>query len=141
MEYGLMFESYYKYKGTVGSCKSVDIASHSLLSDYARVESNDPTAHKEALVKFGAVTIALEAGKLQDYQTGIFGKSKSDCGPTPNHAVVLIGYGGSGADAYWLAQNSWDSDWGEEGYFKILRSDDTEKSACGVLTQSFYPIF
>ncbi len=31
------------------------------------------------------------------------------------HAVVLLGWG----NGYWIAQNSWGSSWGENGFFKI----------------------
>jgi len=34
------------------------------------------------------------------------------------HAVVLIGY--DDIEQAWIAKNSWSTDWGEEGYFKIL---------------------
>ncbi|CAN6469566.1 unnamed protein product [Victoria cruziana] len=39
-----------------------------------------------------------------------------------NHAVKLIGWGTTeeGED-YWLVANSWNSDWGDNGFFKIKR--------------------
>ncbi|KAJ8944113.1 hypothetical protein NQ318_013295, partial [Aromia moschata] len=40
------------------------------------------------------------------------------------HAVKIIGWGVENDTPYWLAANSWNSDWGDKGYFKILRGED-----------------
>lgn len=39
------------------------------------------------------------------------------------HAVVLTGYGYNENGAYWIIKNSWDTNWGEEGYAKFSTSD------------------
>ena len=37
-----------------------------------------------------------------------------------NQAVELIGWGSSDdGTEYWIAKNSWNTDWGDQGYFKI----------------------
>jgi hypothetical protein len=38
-----------------------------------------------------------------------------------NHWVTLVGYDDAGG--YWVVKNSWSTDWGEEGYGKILYED------------------
>ena len=35
------------------------------------------------------------------------------------HAIKIIGWGKLGFTRYWLAANSWGTNWGEEGYFRI----------------------
>lgn len=37
------------------------------------------------------------------------------------HAVKILGWGVEDGVSYWLAANSWGKEWGEGGYFKILR--------------------
>eukprot|EP01006_Ploeotia_vitrea_P063314 TRINITY_DN85301_c0_g1_i1.p1 TRINITY_DN85301_c0_g1~~TRINITY_DN85301_c0_g1_i1.p1 ORF type:complete len:324 (-),score=58.85 TRINITY_DN85301_c0_g1_i1:113-1063(-) len=44
------------------------------------------------------------------------------------HAVKLIGWGTEGGQAYWLCSNSWTTQWGDAGYFKIARG----VNECGI---------
>jgi cathepsin B len=44
------------------------------------------------------------------------------------HAVKILGWGVEDGTPYWLVANSWNEDWGDKGYFKILRGQDE----CGI---------
>lgn len=44
------------------------------------------------------------------------------------HAIRILGWGEENSTPYWLVANSWNSDWGDNGYFKILRGKDE----CGI---------
>ena len=37
-----------------------------------------------------------------------------------NHAVLLVGYGIEGSQEYFILKNQWGTDWGEEGYMRIV---------------------
>jgi cathepsin B len=39
-----------------------------------------------------------------------------------------LGWGVENGTPYWLVANSWNSDWGDNGYFRILRGKDE----CGI---------
>lgn len=45
------------------------------------------------------------------------------------HAIRILGWGvQNGNIPYWLIANSWNNDWGSDGFFKILRGSDE----CGI---------
>lgn len=44
------------------------------------------------------------------------------------HAVKMLGWGVEDNTPYWLIANSWNPDWGDQGYFKIRRGSDE----CGI---------
>nr|CDJ88565.1 Peptidase C1A domain containing protein [Haemonchus contortus] len=44
------------------------------------------------------------------------------------HAVKIIGWGKENGTDYWLIANSWHNDWGENGFFRILRGTNH----CGI---------
>lgn len=51
-----------------------------------------------------------------------------------NHEVLIVGYGvnESSQEKYWIVKNSWGDEWGEDGYFRVLRGVDE----CGIESES-----
>lgn len=47
------------------------------------------------------------------------------------HAVRLVGWGVENGVKYWKLANSWNAEWGEKGYFRMLRGVDE----CGIESQ------
>merc|ERR1712233_237854 len=44
------------------------------------------------------------------------------------HAVRFVGWGEEDGVPYWTVANSWNEDWGEKGYFRIIRG----QNECGI---------
>lgn len=115
------------------------LASASLgMLGWTKLPENKVGPLKSALVNKGPVAVSISAGySWNQYDGGILDDCPKDA--IIDHAVVLIGYGQSkrldGGDElkYWHLQNSWGTDWGEQGYLRMLRFDDSyeEGDQCG----------
>jgi cathepsin C len=87
---------------------------------------------KQELVAGGPMVMSFEPKEDFMYYKGGVYKS----GPNQihqeweqvDHAVLLIGYGNENGNKYWQLQNSWGTDWGEDGYFRMARGID--ESGC-----------
>ena len=62
------------------------------------------------------------------YKSGVY-KKTSGAVALGKHAVEIIGYGSSDSNGdFWLVRNTWNSDWGDDGFFKIARGTNE----CGI---------
>jgi len=60
------------------------------------------------------------------YKHGVYHHTTGD--ELGGHAVKILGWGVEAKVPYWLVANSWNTDWGNKGFFKILRGSDE----CGI---------
>lgn len=132
---GLTSEQHYKYtsgSGKTGKCKRNKIKKPlTYIKGYASVSKSARTeaAIKTALAKNGPIVIGINAGPMQDYNSGIDNPKR--CASKENdldHAVLIVGYGTQGGKSYWKIKNSWNTDWGEKGYYRVVYGENK----CGV---------
>ncbi|XP_071522090.1 cathepsin B isoform X2 [Panulirus ornatus] len=71
----------------------------------------------------GAFTVYVD---FLHYKSGVY-KHRHGL-PLGGHAIRVLGWGEEDGTPYWLCANSWNSDWGDGGLFKILRGSDE----CGI---------
>jgi len=83
------------------------------------------------IVENGPLVVSLEPHRdLMYYKSGIYqhtGESTHEHTgewERVDHAVLLVGFGLNNATKYWTLQNSWGSDWGETGFFRMIRGVD-----------------
>jgi len=79
------------------------------------------------LMKYGPGEVSFTVyADFESYKSGVYEhKSGSMLG---GHAVKLIGWGVDNGVPYWTIANSWNEDWGEKGFFRIIRGKDE----CGI---------
>lgn len=124
--------SYNTKSGTVGAI--VDSVYN--ITQYSEGEIYDAVGLK------GPVSIAFDVvDDFFDYQSGIY--QSAVCGNTSatvNHAVLTVGYGTddnlNDGMPYWIVKNSWDWDWGNQGYFYIERG----VNMCGLAACASFPL-
>jgi len=95
----------------------------------------DDTHLMTAVSQYGPISVAIAVGEpMKQYESGIIDPNTA-CESDINHAVLLTGYGTDPATGkkYWIVKNSWNTDWGEEGYFRLSRD---VSNSCGITEQS-----
>ncbi|KAK7091125.1 cathepsin B-like [Littorina saxatilis] len=81
----------------------------------------------EELYTNGPVEAAFTVyADFPQYKSGVYKHTSGSA--LGGHAVKILGYGTENGDKYWLVANSWNPDWGDSGFFKILRGTDE----CGI---------
>lgn len=101
-----------KIKAKVVACNNFDL--------------KDENKLKEVLYKTGPLSIVLDAQMLSSYSGGVIDYCPQH---EENHAVLLVGYGTEKEQDFWILKNSWGENWGEQGFFRLLRGIN----ACGIL--------
>lgn len=94
---------------------------------WTKLPTNDYEAVMNAVAKVGPLAIAVAAGDWGFYEAGIFDGGKD---ATVNHAVLLVGYGvdKETGEKYYKVRNSWGSHFGEDGYIRLIRTDDEDNN-------------
>ena len=90
-----------------------------------------------ASLQNGPIAIALDASSFifRFYKKGVI-DIPSRMSEQINHAVLLTGYDRDENGTYWIIQNSWGKDWGDDGFVK-LRARDGD----GVLLSQVYGVY
>ena len=84
------------------------------------------TKMKKLIKKYGAALTVMYAADtgFRNYKKGVFDKCTENV--RPNHAVLAIGWGTENGVKYWLLKNSWGTNWGQKGFFKV------KQGSCGI---------
>lgn len=135
-KYGLMTEDDYPFTskmGMNGTCKAQPAKEVVYIKSWTNI-SNSEDQIAAALVKYGVLSMAINAGVdgMEFYKKGISAPKEWECPAFRiNHAVNMVGFGVENGTKYWTVRNSYGADWGEEGYYRIVRG------ACGVPNKNY----
>ena len=112
-------------------CKSTCQTNTSL--DYSGDKNNATSSYgirgvdkiKQDIFDHGTVTAAFTVYEdFPTYKSGVYQHTTGSA--LGGHAIKLIGWGTESGVDYWLAVNSWNNTWGDQGTFKIKQGD------CGI---------
>jgi len=90
------------------------------------IDSN-PNDIMQEIFTNGPVEVAFTVySDFLTYKSGVYQYVSGD--ELGGHAVRMLGWGVESGTPYWWIANSWNADWGDGGFFKILRGQDE----CGI---------
>ena len=132
---GLCSEENYSYTGKTDRCQKCNNVEGSDLTDCKEVEPGDYNSIIESLSK-QPVSVGIQANtvEFQHYSSGIFNSTSCYTGEI-DHGVLLVAYD----DDSLTIKNSWGEMWGENGYIKMARTEDTI-GMCGVYQSASFPL-
>lgn len=93
---------------------------------YSICDTNRGCAEKMAaeIVENGPITgMFFVHEDFLSYESGVYVSSKLSP-MLGGHAIKILGFGTEDGVPYWLVANSWNKDWGQDGYFKIKRGSN-----------------
>lgn len=113
-------------------------------------ESTWPVSYQDDKIKFSrSYSLSSEADVMRDlyengpmtfsytvyedflqYRSGVYKHTSGK--RLGGHATVLVGWGEENGVQYYIVKNNWNSAWGEQGYFRIVRGDSSPSFTAGL---------
>merc|ERR1712232_483303 len=79
----------------------------------------------------GPLSVCVDASSWQLYKRGVLTKH---CGLKLDHCVQVTGYNKEANVPYWIVRNSWNTDWGEDGYIYVKMGSNK----CGIANEATF---
>jgi hypothetical protein len=128
---GLDTESSYPYTAQDGTCNYQPSNSGASIKSWAYVtQSDDENAMQQSLYTTGPASVCVDASSWSSYQGGVL----TDCGDSVDHCVQLTGWSTQSGTAAWNVRNSWNTNWGVNGYIYLARGGNTCDIGSDVIT-------
>lgn len=132
---GLETEDDYPYTAHKRKCSFNQTLARVQVSGVVDFKEKDEDGMAKWLVQNGPISIGINANAMQFYRGGISHPWKALCRSSSlDHGVLIVGFGVSHYPVlnktipFWTIKNSWGPKWGERGYYRIYRGDNS----CGV---------
>jgi len=126
---GIESNSNYPYTsggGVTGTCKvkptwAAKIKGYELATPLCQDSCNkqDENKMKTAMDTIGPISICVDAESWQLYSSGIITANCPHAYTNLDHCVQAVGYDATHNPPYWIIRNSWNTNWGEQGYIRV----------------------
>ncbi|XP_023950191.2 putative cysteine proteinase CG12163 [Bicyclus anynana] len=131
----LRSSDYEPYSGRQRPCSWKDQTPKPVpVTGYRRVRSDEEDMAR-AVYKYGPLSAGINSASMKTYEGGIDEPKDELCAPTDlDHAVLIVGYNvylnrNTGERVpYWIIKNSWGVNWGDAGFYYLVRG----RNACGI---------
>ncbi|XP_042640623.1 cathepsin S-like [Tyto alba] len=133
---GIDSDDSYPYTAQDGSCRCSPAARAATCSGCVELPHGDEAALQGAGADVGPVSASVDARQPTSflYKAGI--SYDPSCSQVANHAVLVIGYGSSDGQDFWLVKNSWGVHFGDRGYIRMARN---RGNRCGIASHGASP--
>ena len=139
LQHGVTFNTFYPMTSPIKEpCQRSSEHPKQKIDALRLLEPENEDNLKTAVAFIGPISVNMKVTKnFFFYKTGIFyDVSCESTVPETNHAVLLVGYGSDeDLGEFWIIQNSWGRDWGENGFARIVRNSVFN---CGVASAAYY---
>jgi cathepsin L len=130
---GVNSEADYPYHDYDEDCMFDPSKTYTQVTGYIDIASGNEDDLADKVSSIGAAAISIDASQasFHYYTSGIY--DEPACSSSwLDHAVGCVGYGSEGSTKYWIVRNSWGTDWGENGYVRMI----WKNNQCGVATSA-----
>jgi len=132
------------YNGTTGSCEAFTVAGGQIsgytwaATECTSIKCNDQDEDGMAanIASTQPASICVYAESWQDYVSGIMAETDCKNGEfSLDHCVQAVGFSEIDLETgYWIVRNSWNTDWGVDGYIYLAYGTNT----CGVADEATF---
>ncbi|MDW7680408.1 MAG: C1 family peptidase, partial [bacterium] len=133
-DFGVPPEDCYQYLATNGNCDDkcsqpeylVFLSSYDYYGRWGTPNQSTIGRLKD-LLQNGPVCASMLVpadGTFESYSGGVYDYEGGEISSNRGHAILVVGYNEN--EQYFKAKNSWGSNWGEDGYFRISYDDVTD---------------
>jgi len=127
---GTVNESVYPVDNIDDSCADLGNATRYKAGHWAYVNASAEDDAEMAIPRVDEIKTAIylkgpvaagvdDDDEFDEYEGGIFSSTAPPPEETTNHAVILVGWGHENGTEYFIGKNSFGTEWGEDGWFRI----------------------
>ncbi|XP_044758250.1 procathepsin L-like isoform X2 [Coccinella septempunctata] len=107
------------------------------LKTYMKVSKGSEKALRNAIAEIGPISVGMDfTVNLMGYKSGIFDDESCDSNKIL-HTALAVGYGTENGVDFYIVKNVFGADWGENGYFRIVRN---KNNRCGIASMATFPV-